>query len=261
MPLVDPITMSSALVKGSSAQATDTKPKAAIAAVPTFNNALSKGVSFGRVAVLLGLLAAQFNELVAQPALTLQTAVPVVAVVQVAYVVLCLPAAGSQQAKAAKKPRPGEKKKPEAAGTSSLVTALLALVLTTISTPVIHALFILFGAPLLDHVLETFLCAAHFALLGVFPIIYARGVDNQSLVAVAGVSAPLDETLGGLLGAVLGAWLGAVPIPLDWDRDWQTWPVTIVCGLYAGSCVGSWLSGTVFYGKRIGGTAPPAKEE
>lgn len=135
------------------------------------------------------------------------------------------------------------------------------MVLTTITTPVIHVLFILFGAPLLDHVLETFLCAAHFALLGVFPIIYARGVDNQSLVAVAGVSAPLDETLGGLLGAVLGAWLGAVPIPLDWDRDWQRWPVTIVCGLYVGSCLGGWLSGNVFYGKRIGGTAPAAKEE
>jgi phosphatidylinositol glycan class F len=120
MPLVDPITMS-ALAQDASAQAADSKPKAAIAAVPTFNNALSKGVSFGRVAVLLGLLAAQFNELVAQPALTLQSAVPVVAVVQVAYVVLCLPAAGSQQAKAAKKPRPGEKKKSESAGTSSLV--------------------------------------------------------------------------------------------------------------------------------------------
>lgn len=127
MPLVDPITMSSALAKDASAQATDSKPKATIAAVPTFNNALSKGVSFGRVAVLLGLLAAQFNELVAQPALTLQSAVPVVAVVQVAYVVLCLPAAGSQQAKAAKKPRPGEKKKPEAAGTSSLVVRIFPL--------------------------------------------------------------------------------------------------------------------------------------
>ncbi|RFU78439.1 cytochrome p450 [Trichoderma arundinaceum] len=140
-------------------------------------------------------------------------------------------------------------------------TALLALVLATISTPVIHALFILFGAPFLDHALPTLLCAAHFSLLGIFPVIYARGVDSQALIAVAGVSTPLDETLGGLLGAVLGAWLGAVPIPLDWDREWQKWPVTIVCGLYAGSCLGSWLSGTVFYGKRLGGTAAPAKDE
>ncbi|EHK25551.1 uncharacterized protein TRIVIDRAFT_33055 [Trichoderma virens Gv29-8] len=252
--------MSSALAKAPSAQATDAKPKTTVAAVPTFDNALSKGVSFGRVAVLLGLLAAQFNDLVAEPVLTLQSALPVVAVVQVAYAMLCLPAAGSQQAKAAKKSRPGEKKKAEPAGTSS-VTAFLALVLATISTPVIHALFILFGAPFLDHVTHTFLCAAHFSLLGIFPVIYARGVDSQSLIAVAGLSAPLDETLGGLLGAVLGAWLGAVPIPLDWDRDWQRWPVTVVCGMYAGSCLGSWLSGVVFYGKRLGGPAASAAKD
>lgn len=125
----------------------------------------------------------------------------------------------------------------------------------------IHALFILFGAPFLDNPLHTLLCAAHFSLLGIFPVIYARGVDSQALIAVAGLSAPLDETLGGLLGAVLGAWLGAVPIPLDWDRDWQKWPVTIVCGLYAGSCLGSWLSGVVFYGKRLGGAVSAAKDE
>ena len=23
---------------------------------------------------------------------------------------------------------------------------------------------------------------------------------------------------------MLGAWLGAIPIPLDWDRDWQVSP-------------------------------------
>ncbi|KAH6609564.1 cytochrome P450 [Trichoderma cornu-damae] len=259
--LFHPVTMSSALARGSSAQATDSTAKTTVAPVPTFDSAVSKGVSLGRVAVLLGLLTARFNDLVAEPALALQSSLPIVAAVQVVYAVLCLPAAGSQQAKAAKKPRPGEKKRPEAAGTSSVVTALLALVLATISTPVIHVLFVIFGAPFLDFIPQTFLCAAHFSLLGVFPVIYARGVDSQALIAVAGVSAPLDETLGGLLGAVLGAWLGAVPIPLDWDREWQKWPVTVVCGLYAGSCLGSWLSGAVFYGKQLGGTASAAGDE
>lgn len=68
---------------------------------------------------------------------------------------------------------------------------------------------------------------------------------------MAGASAPLDETFGALLGAVLGAWLGAVPIPLDWDREWQSWPVTVVVGLYAGSCLGSKIAGALFYGKRL----------
>lgn len=68
---------------------------------------------------------------------------------------------------------------------------------------------------------------------------------------MAGASAPLDETFGGLVGACLGAWLGAVPIPLDWDREWQKWPVTIVVGTYLGYCLGNQLLGTVFYGKRF----------
>lgn len=126
--------------------------------------------------------------------------------------------------------------------------------LTSIATPAVFALFVLFGAPLLDHVPHTILCSAHFALLGLFPIFYARGVDGEALVAVAGASAPLDETFGGLAGAVMGAWLGAVPIPLDWDRDWQRWPVTIVVGLYGGSLLGSWTSGALLYGKRLGGS-------
>jgi len=90
-------------------------------------------------------------------------------------------------------------------------------------------------------------------MLALFPTFYARGVDAQALVAVAGAAAPLDETFGALLGAVLGAWLGAVPIPLDWDRDWQRWPVTVVVGMYAGATLGALAAGTVLYGKRFSG--------
>lgn len=126
--------------------------------------------------------------------------------------------------------------------------------------PILHVLFILFGAPFLTHTSHTFLCCAHFAILAVFPIFYVRGVDAEALQAVLGVSAPLDSTFGGLLGAVVGAWLGAVPIPLDWDREWQKWPVTIVAGTYLGYIVGSRVLGTVFYGKRWAITAGPKEE-
>jgi phosphatidylinositol glycan class F len=40
----------------------------------------------------------------------------------------------------------------------------------------------------------------------------------------ASLQLPLDEVYGMTLGAVVGAWAGAVPIPLDWDREWQKWP-------------------------------------
>lgn len=96
-------------------------------------------------------------------------------------------------------------------------------------------------------------------MLAAFPVFYARGVDAQAMLAIAGAYAPLDETFGGLLGAVLGAWLGAVPIPLDWDREWQKWPVTIVVGMYMGYALGAKGVAALFYGKRLSNSS--LKEE
>ena len=107
-----------------------------------------------------------------------------------------------------------------------------------------NGLFVLLGAPFLTHAAHTFLCAQHLALLGLFPLVYARGLGGEDWLEILGARAPLDECFGGLLGACAGAWLGAVPIPLDWDRDWQRWPVAI------GPCWRSqylltWLGGCV----------------
>lgn len=110
---------------------------------------------------------------------------------------------------------------------------------------------VLFGAPFLTHNAHTLLCAAHAAVLALFPVFFVRGVDGTAWASLGGFSAPLDETYGGLVGAAAGAWLGAVPIPLDWDREWQKWPVTILCGLYAGHLVGRVLGSTVAWGKRF----------
>lgn len=110
---------------------------------------------------------------------------------------------------------------------------------------------VLFGAPFLTHGAHTLLCAAHLAVLALFPLFYVHGVDGSAWAAVGGFAAPLDETFGGLVGGVVGAWLGAVPIPLDWDRAWQAWPVTILCGLYGGYVLGRVIGGTVAWGKKF----------
>eukprot|EP00127_Corallochytrium_limacisporum_P005258 Clim_evm75s201 gene=Clim_evmTU75s201 len=47
---------------------------------------------------------------------------------------------------------------------------------------------------------------------------------------------------GLILGAAAGAWLGAVPIPLDWDRPWQAWPITNSVGCVLGSGLGGLLA-------------------
>ncbi len=144
-------------------------------------------------------------------------------------------------------------------------TTLVSLVLSAAAAaPLLHGAFVLLGAPLLTHAAHTFLCALHLSLLGVFPLLYARGLPDAKrrawMAAAAAVAAQpppplllLDEPAGGLVGACAGAWLGAVPIPLDWDRDWQRWPVTVLCGVFAGYALGKVVGGSpVAFGRRLG---------
>ena len=43
-------------------------------------------------------------------------------------------------------------------------------------------------------------------------------------------------------GAVIGAWLGAWPMPLDWERPWQEWPISVTYGSVAGHLIGMAIS-------------------
>lgn len=136
---------------------------------------------------------------------------------------------------------------------SPQATALSLLLTLVPATPLLHVILVLFGAPFLTHVPHTLLASLHLALLGFFPVIYARGASSSAWNAVLGASAPLDACFGGLLGACVGAWLGAIPIPLDWDRDWQAWPVTVVAGMWAGYVLGSVVGGLPgVWGVRLG---------
>ncbi|KAI6784206.1 Glycosylphosphatidylinositol anchor biosynthesis protein-like protein [Emericellopsis cladophorae] len=219
--------MSTAATKGRSASPGEAKAKTTLHPVAIADTPAAQAVSIGRPALLLGALYVRLPALINDPVAALNSALPFVVLVQIAYAAICLPIAGAP------------------------TQSFLALILTVITVPAVHILFVLFGAPLLDHVARTFLCAAHFSILAAFPMFYTRGVDAQPMLALAGAHAPLDEVSGGVLGAVLGAWLGAVPIPLDWDREWQKWPITIIVGMYLGYAVVSKGVGTLFYGKRL----------
>ncbi|KAG9249930.1 phosphoethanolamine transferase [Emericellopsis atlantica] len=251
--------MSTAVTKGQSASPGEAKSKPTLHPVAMADTPAAQAVSIGRPALLLGALYVRMPALINDPVAALNSALPFVVLVQIAYAAICLPIAGAPTvAKSTKKPRAGEKKRTESTAPALFKASLpqssqsfLALILTVITVPAVHILFVLFGAPLLDHVARTLLCAAHFSILAAFPLFYTRGVDAQAMLALAGAYAPLDEVSGGVLGAVLGAWLGAVPIPLDWDREWQKWPITIVVGMYLGYAVLSKGVGTLFYGKRL----------
>ncbi|XP_056167181.1 PIGF/3-ketodihydrosphingosine reductase fusion protein-like [Syzygium oleosum] len=39
-------------------------------------------------------------------------------------------------------------------------------------------------------------------------------------------------------GAIIGAWFGAWPMPLDWERPWQEWPICVSYGAIIGYLIG-----------------------
>ncbi|CAE1146815.1 PIGF [Acanthosepion pharaonis] len=105
-----------------------------------------------------------------------------------------------------------------------------------------HLLAVCFGAPFLTETSETF----HFAMLltccAVLPAVVTLGNNFSLWVKVYADNSP---DIGCALVAfilsvcsILGAWLGAFPIPLDWDRPWQVWPISCVFGTLAGYGVG-----------------------
>ncbi|CAM0949052.1 unnamed protein product [Alopecurus aequalis] len=58
---------------------------------------------------------------------------------------------------------------------------------------------------------------------------------TSSDVVVYMISAPCH-------GAVMGAWLGAWPMPLDWERPWQEWPICVTYGAVSGHLIGTVVS-------------------
>lgn len=132
-----------------------------------------------------------------------------------------------------------------------LQLTVLTLMVTQLAIPILMALLILLGAPFTSHLTETFLASTHFALLAAFPLIDVYGTSSDRWLEVAGLSCTIDEVFGGSVGVLLGAWLGAIPIPLDWDREWQKYPMTVLTGGYIGAAVGKLLGKFMFKGRRI----------
>jgi len=103
-----------------------------------------------------------------------------------------------------------------------------------------------FGAPVLSHWWETGTFCVLLVQLTAYPCLLALGPSSSSLHSVwvsrEGEAGLLPHTLlTNSACCVLGAWLGALPLPLDWDRPWQAWPLTSCLGAVAGHVVSSVL--------------------
>lgn len=246
---------STTVVNANANAASKRQASPAAAPIQPLRNEIARVYTHLHPALVLSIYALKFPALVADPVPTLLSTLVPLAVLQIVYVAVCLPPTGG--APTLRKQKPGEKKGRvpgplEQGLNSKIVPAFLSLLLATLAaTPLLTSVLVLFGAPVTTHHYHTLLCGAHIALLSTLPLVYVHGVHGETWRQIVALLLPIDEVYGGLIGTLLGAWLGAVPIPLDWDRAWQKWPVTIVTGAYVGYALGKLLGGTLLKGKKI----------
>jgi len=135
---------------------------------------------------------------------------------------------------------------------------MFSLILTLALPPLpLMVMALVLGAPLYPTSLlpHTLLLAVHVSLLGFLPIFYTHGVSSSAWRDVAAAWLPFDQSgvWAGTVGTLVGGWIGAVPMALDWDREWQKWPCTVLWGVVFGWAAGRVLTnaGGLGVGRRI----------
>ncbi|KAL5289777.1 PIGF family protein [Megaselia abdita] len=111
---------------------------------------------------------------------------------------------------------------------------------------------ILLGAPVLQDYEKTCILSIILTLLTVSPLVFLLGAGGalqvwfcekvENIVKAEEVYISLYKYHA--IGAILGAWLGSVVVPLDWDSDWQEYPIPNVIGALCGSGVATLISTT-----------------
>jgi GPI ethanolamine phosphate transferase 2/3 subunit F len=124
---------------------------------------------------------------------------------------------------------------------------LFSLILTFSLPPLpLTILALCLGAPLFPYsqIPHTIVLAFHVSILGFLPIFYTHGVSGSAWRDVSAAWLPFDEAgvWAGSVGTLVGGWMGAIPIALDWDREWQKWPCTVVWGMVLGWTLGRILT-------------------
>lgn len=142
--------------------------------------------------------------------------------------------------------------------------AVSTIFLVTVITPLTYALTVLMGAPFTTHIKQTLLLSFHLSIMAFFRAFNTLGIDFGKWLQLipfvttqnemdtkedSKVIADRTGFEGPVWGTLIGAYLGAIPIPLDWDRDWQKWPVTIYLGASAGLFLGTTI--TILYNELI----------
>lgn len=123
---------------------------------------------------------------------------------------------------------------------------------------VFHGIAVLFGAPFFELFRKTMGWSFLQASLATMPAACAFGNDFDKWRRCFARSEPRDvvEVFISVpaIGSIMGSWFGAIPIPLDWDRPWQAWPVTCVYGTLIGYFIGTLVAYTISWHFEMSGT-------
>ncbi|NXX81005.1 PIGF protein, partial [Urocolius indicus] len=111
-----------------------------------------------------------------------------------------------------------------------------------VSCVLFHAIIVLYGAPLIESVTETFLLAVLLSTFTTLQCLCLLGPNIQAWIRVFTKNGAMSIWESSLqittICSILGAWFGAFPIPLDWDRPWQVWPISCSLGATFGYVAG-----------------------
>ncbi|XP_063774454.1 phosphatidylinositol-glycan biosynthesis class F protein [Pseudophryne corroboree] len=117
-----------------------------------------------------------------------------------------------------------------------------------------HGIVVLYGAPLIESFAETFLFAVLLSSFTTSRCLCILGPNFHAWVRVFskdGAMSVWDHSLRiTTICSIIGAWLGAFPIPLDWDRPWQVWPISCSLGATLGYLAGLLLAPFWIYWNR-----------
>ncbi|XP_055378419.1 uncharacterized protein LOC129610091 [Condylostylus longicornis] len=106
---------------------------------------------------------------------------------------------------------------------------------------------IILGAPVLQNYEETFVLALLLTITTVSPAVLILGGSGALQLCfcekVEYYSKSDEISLNihkyELMGTLFGAWAASVVSPLDWDRDWQAYPIPNVIGALLGNAIGN----------------------
>lgn len=86
---------------------------------------------------------------------------------------------------------------------------------------------ILFGAPISELLEQTWFLSLHCCFLA-YPMVYL----------VLNCNFKIEYFKKYFISIIIGCWISCCVIPLDWDREWQAWPIPLIVGAYLGAIIG-----------------------